>query len=668
MKSLFAITLFFLSVVTILAQTPPAGTVISNQATVLYSDPAGNNHTQTSNTVTATVAKVSGLAITPDAQTATNLVPGGNQVLIFTLTNSGNFADSFVFGPSGTSLRVTGSATLTRAVIDLDNDGVIDLTDTDISGNAAAVTSASVAAGGVLKVLAEVTVAGSATPGSSIQVQLGDAGGATPFDNQTANNSANEVQTADNTAVNGKSEGRGDYTFSVIRDAEITVSLAGSNGPVAPGDTITYTTSACNLRGAQNVAAISLNGSPASVYVIGLIPTNTSLKSGQTFPVGTLYSIDPHTVAPTAATWTSVQPALSSIKRIAFASGATLAPAACTTSYIYDVEVEPTITSTSTIVNIADAFGTNGAGNTITDQSGDNTPSQGSGNGGTVPVGGSAGTGIPLVTPVTITVAVLNGPDNAPDATGPTSDDDDYTNKAGNTGLAGVSAGGTTTAPNVVIFDNTVLNAGDANDNFVLTTPTIPSGVTVEISKDGGATWTAAPVVTGTLAPGDTFDYKVRVTIPTGAAAYSAFATVIRATSANDPTETNDTIDRVYTGFVVLSKSQSLVNGSGVGSTTTPAPGAVIEYKVDYTNIASTGGTGSITLNATNFVITEDGSANSNNWATWTNYQSGETDSLGATIVVGTSGSGVAQAKYTSTLPTLAAGASGTLTIKRIIK
>ncbi|MFN4816907.1 MAG: hypothetical protein ACK5K8_16355, partial [Pseudanabaena sp.] len=47
-----------------------------------------------------------------------------------------------------------------------------------------------------------------------------------------------------------------------------------------------------------------------------------------------------------------------------------------------------------------------------------------------------------------------------------------------------------------------------------------------------------------------------------------------------------------------------------------PAPGNIIEYRITYKNISeSISGTGNVILNADNVVITEDGTAGTNNWA-----------------------------------------------------
>src|SRR5882762_6540346 len=82
---------------TTLAQTP-GGTAIENRASVVFTDSDGNPFTAVSNTVTTTVANVSGLTITPDAGTRPTIVAGQTGAnFTFRITNSGNFADQVRF-------------------------------------------------------------------------------------------------------------------------------------------------------------------------------------------------------------------------------------------------------------------------------------------------------------------------------------------------------------------------------------------------------------------------------------------------------------------------------------------------------------------------------------------------------------------------------------------
>ncbi len=158
----------------------------------------------------------------------------------------------------------------------------------------------------------------------------------------------------------------------------------------------------------------------------------------------------------------------------------------------------------------------------------------------------------------------------------------------------------------------------------------------------------------------------VRVTAPAGTAvlAENGFSVVIRAVSSITSTANNETIDRLYTGFLRMDKSYVVINGTGVGGATDAVPGAQIEYTIAYRNLSSTGGTGNLTLSVTNLVITENGSAAPNNWATYTTQVVGSgVDSSGGTIAGDSAGSNV----LTDTVPSLAPQASGTFKFRRTI-
>ena len=183
-----------------IAQTP-GGTTISNQASATYSD-GTNSYSTVSNTVTVTVSNVSGLAITPDAGSNPTVVAGQTGVLYnFTVTNTGNFTDQVRFLASGASVRVVGPGSVTRAVIDVDNSGTINGGDTDVFTNGADVVSANIAQNAVIHVLVEASINSGATAGQSVQILLGDAAGSSPYDNQAADSSANEVRTVSASSV-----------------------------------------------------------------------------------------------------------------------------------------------------------------------------------------------------------------------------------------------------------------------------------------------------------------------------------------------------------------------------------------------------------------------------------------------------------------------------------
>jgi hypothetical protein len=661
------------------AQQTAGGTQIQNQASATYSDGSGNNYSTVSNTVSVTVANVSGLAITPDGGSRASIVPGQQDVLYtFRVTNTGNFADQVRFLANGQSIQLTGSATLAAAVIDADGSGGISAGDINILTNSSDIISAAIAQNGYIDVIVAVNVSSSATPGSVIRVQLGDTTtGAPTFDNQAANTSANEVRTVSTTSVNGLREARGDVSATVDADAQLLLNLTAPAGPVTLGSTINYVWEVCNtgLRDAQSITLINApSGSNTGVFIIAPIPVGTSLTAGQTFPAGTLYSTSPLTISPLEAVYTTSAPSdLSTVRRVAFRVGSSLATDTCAPSINMAVTIT-TDDATLDIFQIGDAFANNNVGGLITDQSGDTVANAGDGNAnfteGSQP-GSADGDGIVLRTILQRLGAVLIGPAANAGATGPTSQNDDYTNRSVTTGITGVAFGETTTAPGTVIYTNTIRNTGNATDTFSLTAPAVPNGFTVEISTDGGASYTTVVPGSGsvsiTLGYGQEQNILVRITAPSGLAVLQdgGFSSVIRATSTTTPDSFNETIDRLYTGVLRMDKTATITNDTGVGGANDPVPGAVIEYTIVYKNIASTGGSGNSSLTISNVVITENGNTAPNNWGSTTDQVVGSaSDTLNGTIT----GDSVGSSALTDTIQSLAPQQTGTFKFRRVIR
>lgn len=642
---------------TAFAQTA-ADTVISNQASASYSD-GTNTYSTVSNIVTVTVSKVAGLAITPDPPTSNGSVVAGQTLVIynFTVFNTGNFSDQIRFLAG--SARVNAPHTVTRAVIDVDSSGDINGGDTDITGGA---LSAAVAQNGNIHVLVEVSVSAGALPGQSVTATLGDAGGASPFDNQPADSSPLEVRTESALSVNGKREAKGEFSATVVDDAAIRLNLNAPAGPVAVGSDITYAWTLANTS-TKTATAVTLNGAPA-VYIIAPIPARTVLKAGQTFPAGTLYTQSLLNVAPMSATWTAVPPPLNTVTRVAFPVGASLAGGASVGPVNMVVTINTGINASIPIDEIGDAFARNIANQTITDQSEDTTSNNGDFN-ANFDEGYTPGLGHGVIWQTTLIQAgsVLLGPLGAPAAVGPTDNNDDYTNKS--TNPANIAPGGSTLVQAQLTFTNTLQNTGNANDTFTLDAPTVPALFTVEISTNGGGAWTDVSSGGSTslaVGFGSSADILVRVTVPAGQLVLNGFSTTIRATSTVTPAASNRTIDRSYTGFLQLSKSFSVANGTGVGGATDAVPGAVITYNITYTNISSSNGDANcVRLTASNLVIDEDGLAGTNNWGTFTTHSGVPSDSGSGVVVI------VSPTRYTDTVASVAPGASGIFTFMRSI-
>ena len=246
---------------------------------------------------------------------------------------------------------------------------------------------------------------------------------------------------------------------------------------------------------------------------------------------------------------------------------------------------------------------------------------------------------------------LLNGPDGAPDAVGPTGTNDDFTNKS-----VPFSDGD----PPVVSFTNTV-DSSSTEDGWVTLEPIapenpadLPSGTTATIIAPDGTRvvytydpagngglgeWTTSdtpivvPIRADDGAPGgdDEFDYGVEVDLPndpTNITELDSFPVPIEATFAglstvanpSDPasitagldtsTVVNTTIDRLYTGFLELVKTAQVVRGDGPEVSGNPAPGNHVRYRVTYRNISETQVApmqGNVLLTASDLAILEDG-------------------------------------------------------------
>ncbi|MEH2155166.1 beta strand repeat-containing protein [Nostoc sp.] len=533
---------------------------------------------------------------------------------------------------------------------------------------------------------------------------------------------------------------------TAITDDKLTYDLSlrvESNDPTGQGITPAALTG----------TSINVDG-VASKYILvsDAIPAGTDLAVAPTAPPGwrTVYTTNPITTNANTANWTTTAPgSLASVTRIGFinnpATITSIAPGTTVNGFSIQLAVESTASSPLTVANIAQLFGQTPTNNfPVYDESGDQNPSNYDGSPGsmTPPVGTDTnGDGVPdtlppgnvddgyINTPASpetgtdagnnnsgtgtggeanvftvqapIASALLNGPQNAPDATGPSGGtNDDFTNKS-----SLVPAGtppGSTLDPQSVGFTNTVKNSG--TDSGVLkiepTPPAIPgdlpNGTKVTITynsqsavytyNNGAFALTAGTAITiPNVAPGVSINYGVEVDLPPGTQLSTdiskGFPVPITASIDNYTTDTNAdgikdsgndnifdssniTIDRVYTGFLKLLKTSRVLQGTGPvvqGNDGTfsidpkkPAPGNIIEYQIQYTNISDPqSGTGNVILNANKVVITEDGTKSPNNWAL-DNDASGQIDT--SNIVGSAKDSGTATIQFYSGNPANTSG------------
>lgn len=487
----------------------------------------------------------------------------------------------------------------------------------------------------LILVAGTVTAHAQATPGGTIIRNKASATYTDDVSNPTKYNTlSNEVTT----------------TVSYVAGLQITPDGSAPATTVTPGATATYTFTVTNLGNFTD--SVEFLASGASIQVTGpgtVSQAFVDINGNGTYEAGTDVDIKGNGAAVTTSLAQSGSVAV-----------------------VVKVTVSAAASAGQTVkVDLGDTGGSSPYDNQTADNSAHEVHTKHPG--GITAVNGEREAKGDITQTVSAVATVTNGPSGQPDAIGPgPSTNTDYTNKA-------VSASATNTP---ITFDNTLKNGGNGADTFNLSVATggAPTGSTVEISVNSGSTWTtvisngsptATPqVTTSSVASGANFNYKVRVTLPSGATTLTGYDTVVKATSVVDATQTNNTIDRVYTGYLRLVKTATVTNATGIGGATDPVPGADIEYVIAYDNIANAPtGTGNVDLDALQVVITEDGDVAPNNWASTTDrVASTESDSRSGSIAISSSTGGVANSKYVDTVGTLAGGQSGTFRFKRRIK
>lgn len=266
-----------------------------------------------------------------------------------------------------------------------------------------------------------------------------------------------------------------------------------------------------------------------------------------------------------------------------------------------------------------------------------------------------------------VDAGVLLGPGGSSAAAGPTGINDDFTNRS--IGADIVTGPNTVTANSAsVVFRNTLQNTGTADDAFIIAAPSLPPGFRAEVSTDNGDTYAvidqwsnSITVAVGYRAAVILF---VRITAPGGLPVLQAFETVIRATSTVSPAVTNETINRIYTGFIRLENAQAIVNRTGVGGPSDAVPGAQVEFIITYSNISSMNGVDCALLIAYNLVISADRRKPPNNWGVTTDHIVGASDNRGGLIV----GDRPNSQSLSNVVMRLEAGESGVFRFRRMIR
>jgi uncharacterized repeat protein (TIGR01451 family) len=193
---------------------PAAGTVIGNQASATYTDGTNVQRTATSNVVQTTVAQRAALTLTPN-----NSLPGVSGATVtfaHTLTNTGNGSDTFNLtgtNQGGDTFDFAPAGTPVAFFADANGDGVAD--------NATTITNTGpLAAGGVFRFVAVVTVPGGQANGATGIIQVQGASTFTPavtdskLDTVTVNSNASLSVVKSMSAISGNA-GSGPYTVTL---------------------------------------------------------------------------------------------------------------------------------------------------------------------------------------------------------------------------------------------------------------------------------------------------------------------------------------------------------------------------------------------------------------------------------------------------------------------
>lgn len=249
-----------------------AGTTISNTANATFDTPTGGTTTLPSNTVDILVDEVLDVTVTTTTPTVI-VAPGStNQVLAFTVTNTGNGSEAFTLSPTTAIGGDQFDPTSTSIVIDSNNNGVYDPTIDTIyvpgsndpvlaPDGAVTVFVLSTIPGGAADLdrgfldLTAAAVTGTGAPGTVFATQ-GQGGGDAIVGTTRADGvdrGAYLVQTA---------------TVAFIKSATVVDPFGGSNS--VPGSIITYTL----------VANVSGTGTLANLKLGDAVPTDTTYEAG----------------------------------------------------------------------------------------------------------------------------------------------------------------------------------------------------------------------------------------------------------------------------------------------------------------------------------------------------------------------------------------------------
>jgi len=552
------------------AQTP-AGTTIRNQASATFQDMLGNTYTATSNEVTTIVLPVYGVSILPDDSGETppvtpamsqNAIPGQTVYYSYSLTNTGNDVDNFTVEPLLDAANTTMTLGLGDITIyhDVNGNGVVDSGEPAISSGGVPGNLGPVSAGQTVSLIVTYQVPSTASPGEVAYVGI----------QATSVGDPAQVDT------------RNYHLTTVVSDAALTAVMSGVPANVDPGNTITYTISGANVGNDDahgvTVASVGLTGvliydilpvNPATGEPLALSGTPSGAPAGGTV----LYLPSGSSTSGSPETWAWSTTAGAGDIAVAYITNGDL-PVGQNYSFTYDLLVPSNMP--------AGIINNDGAVAYVDNNPGSPDPTIVTTNNTQINVN--------------IIADVLVGPDGAPGAGTPP----DYNDDVQTVALA--------YANSTVDFTNTVRNDGNAVDEINIAfdaSSTIPAGWSVQFFRNDGVTPLTdtggdGQVDVGMLNPGESVSFIVRITIPGDASAGGPYSAVVRAISANDPTEYNLTTDEITQ---VNPASVDIGNYDGVpGTNDTPVnqnanPGMDVDFALDVINTGGSSDNFSLSAN-----------------------------------------------------------------------
>jgi len=270
----------------VLAAGTTAGTTITNTATATYTDPVGNPVSVASNTVNLRVDEVLDVTVATAEAGDVAAMPGAtNQVVRYTVTNTGNGSEAFRLTPITAIGGDAFDPTATSVVLDTNGNGVYDAgVDTIYSAGS---NDPVLAPDTSIRVFILSTVPGAASDGQRGQIDLtatavtGSGPAGTTFAGQG---------TGGGDAVVGTTTGTGrDDNFFIVSAATVALTKSATvldpfgGTKSVPGSIITYRLVA-NVSGSGTLANLGV-GDPipaATTYVPGSITADSATLTDAT--------------------------------------------------------------------------------------------------------------------------------------------------------------------------------------------------------------------------------------------------------------------------------------------------------------------------------------------------------------------------------------------------